>query len=407
MALQVTSGGGAVAPVVPVEPVSQPAAQGTLAPAPQYQLSFAGLTRASAMGLSSPSGVGDIEIMFAQIADALKDVLDVSDTTDKLGRSESRRGQIGQAMAGFDQMVRWGGEIDSNRANIKTQDGILVTERGNRTAKQTELNGYIAGWTNLRDARDVQSNAVTNFNSLIGQLDARDSALRTEYAKLKSPADNARMAAINSELTVIGGTRAGYVQSRDAAQSQVNTLTGQMAVVDGQINTARVELGVIDGKITAAENSKSASQNRVATLLTTAANFFSNIVSLLSMALGGIKSEGARAAGEVEVEGQGFEAILARMASALVDLGAAMTEGQVGAGLAVSTDGSGLNLEQSQPDRFGAPSAPVARAMAFAGMVAGVMGAVADMLRGLSAGMGMQSAGSFATEGASRVRVPL
>ncbi len=410
MAIQINPSGGGIAPVVPLDPAA-PTGQtaGTTQVAPRYQLDFGGMTRSLAAGLSAPSSVGDIEVLFAQIASNLKDSLGALSKMDNVARAESSRGALGVAMAAFDKMVRWGATIDVNNANIKTQQGIIDEQTPIKTSAERTKAGLEGQRSSLQTTMAGNNSTISSLQTSNSTLATERNTLATERSRLdpKKPADATRIAQIDARTEVIRQTidannaRIGQLQFDNAGlQRQIDGLNPQIAAQQAIIDTAAA-------KIDAAQKSQNQSAQVISQTKTAMGNFVDSTILLLMASRGGIEGDMARDAAQVETEGDAFDTLVSNLARALVLVGEAMAEKERDADVVLTTEGAGLNLEQSMPNRFGMQSSTVSRAIAFAGLVAGTIAVVNDLLRSLTAGLGMQSAESFAQAGEPRVRVPV
>lgn len=408
MALQINTQVGSAAPLAQVDPAAPSVPSGAALPVvPQYQMNFAGLTRSMAAGLSAPTSVGDLEVLFAQIASNLKDSLGALAKMDGAARSEASRGALGQAMAAFDQMVRWGVSVDTNRENIKVQQKIVddqTVERDTAVLAKQNLQGQV-------DTKQGQINTNTTnisaYQGTINTLSTEKNALLNEKSKLNATKDavrigqiDARVNQINGDLSYLGGLITNLQTANTTLQGEINTLNGQITTQQGIIDGAQL-------KIDAANKSKKDSEDTIRSALSSMESFVDSTVLLMMAARGSLQGEMARNAALFDTQGDTFDTLLGNMAQALVALGEVLAQGRIDADVATVADGAGLNLDQSVPERFGQQSAPVARAMAFAGVVAGTLAVVGEVVRNLTQGLGMQSAGSFAQAGEPRVRVPV
>ncbi|WP_143710449.1 hypothetical protein [Tabrizicola sp. TH137] len=438
MSIQITSGVGGTVPTQTVLPTTGTTATGTTGTVlPQYNLEFAGLTRASALGLAPPSSAGDLEILFARISSALKDTLGELSELDDLAKAERFRGRLGEALAAFDQMVRWGQTIDINNENIRNQNDIEAREiviRDEATATRTNLQSQRGS---LQQQMTDNNNDIKTFTNQINSLSSERQPLQTEnnnnaserqqlvnqrFALNLNPVQNAaaialidaRIGEIDARSIVLNDlikqiddettSLANQIGQKNAANQSLQT---QIDTLDTRINAATETIKQAEANIAAADKSRKASQEVIRITGGLMEAFISSTIELMLVTSGKTRSDMGRDAGQITVEGDFFETLLQDMARALVGLGAALSEQQLGSDVVLHTSGAGLNQTQSTPDRFGQLSAPVARAIAFAGMIAGVLGAVADLLNNLTRGLGMQTAGSFATAGEPRLRVGL
>lgn len=438
MSIQITSGVGGTVPTQTVLPTTGTTATGTTGTVlPQYNLDFAGLTRASALGLAPPSSAGDLEILFARISSALKDTLGELSELDDLAKAERFRGRLGEALAAFDQMVRWGQTIDINNENIRNQNDIEAREiviRDEATATRTNLQSQRGS---LQQQMTDNNNDIKTFTNQINSLSSERQPLQTEnnnnaserqqlvnqrFALNLNPVQNAatiaridaRIEEIDARSIVLNDlikridddttSLANQIGQKNAANQSLQT---QIDTLDTRINAATETIKQAEANIAAADKSRKASQEVIRITGGLMESFISSTIELMLVTSGKTRSDMGRDAGQITVEGDFFETLLQDMARALVGLGAALSEQQRGSDVVLHTSGAGLNQTQSTPDRFGQLSAPVARAIAFAGMIAGVLGAVADLLNNLTRGLGMQTAGSFATAGEPRLRVGL
>ena len=439
MSLQITPGVGGPVPTQGVTPTNTAGGSGqTTTVIPQYQLEFTGLSRASALGLAPPSSAGDLEVLFARISTALKDALgELSDMND-VAKAERFRGRLGEALAAFDQMVRWGQTVDINNENIRNQTDIENREIGIRDAAKTERD-------NLQSQRGPIEQQIRDNTTTIGRLsgeitglsnersnlaterqdrERRRAELVSEYNRLiADPVRNAaRLTEINREVSAIDqrfdqiDARTGVINNSEipGRQAQIGTLqmtnanlTRELQSLDSRIAAKQEEFDRAQSNINAAIKSRTDSETTVGTTLRTMERFIGNTIELMLVTAGNTRSDMGRASGQLTTEGDFFETLLQDMARALIGLGSTLLQSQRDVDVALHTSGAGLNQTQSTPDRFGQLSAPVARAIAFAGMIAGVLGAVADLVNGLSRGLGMQTAGSMASAGEPRVRVGL
>ncbi|PLL11201.1 hypothetical protein C0V75_18145 [Tabrizicola sp. TH137] len=429
---------GGTVPTQTVLPTTGTTATGTTGTVlPQYNLEFAGLTRASALGLAPPSSAGDLEILFARISSALKDTLGELSELDDLAKAERFRGRLGEALAAFDQMVRWGQTIDINNENIRNQNDIEAREiviRDEATATRTNLQSQRGS---LQQQMTDNNNDIKTFTNQINSLSSERQPLQTEnnnnaserqqlvnqrFALNLNPVQNAaaialidaRIGEIDARSIVLNDlikqiddettSLANQIGQKNAANQSLQT---QIDTLDTRINAATETIKQAEANIAAADKSRKASQEVIRITGGLMEAFISSTIELMLVTSGKTRSDMGRDAGQITVEGDFFETLLQDMARALVGLGAALSEQQLGSDVVLHTSGAGLNQTQSTPDRFGQLSAPVARAIAFAGMIAGVLGAVADLLNNLTRGLGMQTAGSFATAGEPRLRVGL
>ncbi len=408
MVSQITSGLGGTAPLPTIDQSAVVApSTPTTQLAPQYQLNFVGLTRSSALGLSAPTSSGDLEILFAQIANALKESLGALDDANAVSRSETRRGQLGNVLAAAQFMLGAGNEVDANRDNITKQQGVIDAQTVIKTTAETEKRTLESSKSTKEGTIRSNNQTIGTYNQRITDLGTEQTNLSNELGKLKLPGDAARISAIYTRMNAIPGEIQGLSGQIETLQSNNRTLQGE---IDALVPRIAAQQSIIDEatrKIDAATQSRDSSKKRIDTLKDAMNDFVSGTLPMLILLLGKTKSDMAGDAGEVDVTGDSFETILANAAQALVKLGEALAESRAGSDIVMNTEGAGLNLDQSTPERFGQPSAPVARAMVFAGLVASTLGAVADVLRSLTAGLGMQTAESFAVAGEPRMRVPL
>lgn len=438
MSIQITSGVGGTVPTQTVLPTTGTTATGTTGTVlPQYNLEFAGLTRASALGLAPPSSAGDLEILFARISSALKDTLGELSELDDLAKAERFRGRLGEALAAFDQMVRWGQTIDINNENIRNQNDIEAREiviRDEATATRTNLQSQRGS---LQQEMTDNNNAITTFTNQINSLSSERQPLQTEnnnnaverqnlvnqrFTLSLNPAQNAasiaridaRIAEIDARAIVINDLVRQIDEQTTSLANQIGqknaenqNLKSQIDTLDTRITAATETIKQAEANIAAADKSRKDSQAVIRTTGGLMEAFISSTIELMLVTSGKTRGDMGREAGQITVEGDFFETLLQDMARALVGLGAALSQQQLGSDVVLHTSGAGLNQTQSTPDRFGQLSAPVARAIAFAGMIAGVLGAVSDLLNNLTRGLGMQTAGSFATAGEPRLRVGL
>lgn len=411
MSLQISSGvgnSGTVAPLQPVAPAST-GATGTQAP-PQYQLDFTGLSRSAALGLSNPTSIGDLEIVFAQIAAALKDKLGEFNDMDAVSRAETLRGNRGQVLAAVSLMNSMGLEIDANNANIRDKTQIYDTAKVGRDDATRTRDGLAGQKSQLEKNISDARTSIQSSNDAITSLNTRITNATTEMGRLKLPDQQARY---NDLFNLLNSPNGLYAQ-RGAADTNIRNQNTNIGIWEGQITQLNGQLGPLNEQIKnlndvmdGADNSRKQSAERIGVLGRRMASFYTDVASLLAGVNNSTQGQVARNAAEVKPEGESFDQLLSNLARALVALGDVMSDNARLLDLVGTADGAGLTGTDSRPDRFGQLSAPVARAVAFAGMIGATMSALAEMLRGLTAGLGMQSAGELAVAGQSRVRVGL
>lgn len=401
MSLQISPSSSGVLPTQSVTPTAAAASSsGSTTVLPQYQIDFTGLTRASALGLADPTSAGDLELLFARISNSLKEALgDLADIED-VAQAERFRGRIGEALAAFDQMVRYGETIDVHNANVKKQDGI---EAENKAISESAA-GEIARLNSRRG--EIETEIDTNQDA----IDWIDGILITERNNLNQEAQgnitDERRTQISNRLTDINNWERDWARGEwNRLQTANTTLRTEYNEIPGKIAAKEQEKEDADANVAAAQASIKNSKTIIANTGRAMESFISNTIEVMLVAAGIIRSDMGRDSGQITTEGDSFESMMQDMARALVTLGALLNNQQLGTDVALNTSGAGLNQTQATPDRFGQLSAPIARAIAFAGMIAGVLGAVSDMLGNLSRGLGMQTAESFATQGEQRIRV--
>lgn len=407
MVLQVTSNVGGTTASVPVDSVTPPpAAVITPASVPQYRMDFAGLTRASSVGLSTPTAVGDFEIAFSRIAADLKDALNVLGDLNKVGLSQSRRAELSAAFAAFAHMADWGALVDANAANIVKQDKI-INEESLRRATAEQSKGILEGQRDAKLGQIRQNNTdISTYQGYITGLNTEDSNLIAERARLDPKKDGKRISEIDQRRAQIPSDIAFWnlqignkLLSNQSLSSDVTALNTQISGLQGTIDDAKQ-------KVSTATTSKTESQRIVRDTPPLMEAFYLSTITLMKVLAGKVASDTAGDTFATQADGGQFDRLISALASALVNISSVLTAFEVDRDVAMGgVSGTGLNLDQSAPGRFGQPNATVARALAFAGIVAGVLGAVSDLLNALKNGLGMQTAEGFANAGASRVRV--
>lgn len=411
MSLQISSGVGNSGTVAPIQSVAttNTGATGTQAP-PQYQLDFTGLSRSAALGLSNPTSVGDLEIVFAQIAAALKDKLGEFNDMDAVSRAETLRGNRGQVLAAVSLMNAMGQEIDANNANIREKTLIYNTAKTDRDSATSTRDGLDGQKKQLEQNISGARTSIKQSTEAIPGLNEQISATSAAMSRLKLPDQQARY----NELANLLHSPTGLFAQKTNAETNIRNQNTNIGIWEGQITTLNSQLGplndqikTLNGVMDGADNSRTESRNRIRELGPRMESFYAQVSSLLAGVNNATQGQAARDAAEVIPEGDSFDQLLSNLARALVALGDVMSENARLIDLVGTADGVGLTGTDSRPDRFGQLSSPVARAVAFAGMVGATMSALAEMLRGLAAGMGMQSAGDLAAAGQSRVRVGL
>lgn len=412
MALQISSGAGNTPVVAPLaSPSATPAAgTGTQAP-PQYQLDFNGLTRSAAVGLANPTNLGDLEIMFSQIAAALKDKLGDLAQMDDVSRAETLRGVRGLALSAFTFMADMSTTRDINeviardkkaiRDQAKQEKEAATNQREPLTKRQGELEGLLSG----------AGKSISASQKVIDDLTPEYNARLSERASLKLPEQQTRY---DDLFWVIYGQPNGLYTRIAAANDNIAAQNTNIGIWNDELKTLKETLSSLDTKISSlektesdAEKSRSEAQTIVNNLTFAMQRFFRDVSSFLLGANNITQGQAARNAGEVMPEGETFDALIANLAKALVDLTDAMFQNVRSADIIETPGGSGLSGTDATPDRFGQMSAPVARAVAFAGLVGATMSALAEVLRNLAGGLAMQTAGELATAGQPRLRVGL
>lgn len=411
MSLQISSGvgnSGTVAPIQSVTPANT-GATGTQAP-PQYQLDFTGLSRSAALGLSTPTSLGDLEIIFSQIAAALKEKLGEFNDMDAVSRAESLRGNRGQVLAAVSLMNAMGQEIDANNANIREKTQIFNEAKTDRDSATRTRDGLDGQKKQLEQNISGARASIKESTDAIPGLTERINTASAEMGRLKLPDQQARY----NELANLLHSPTGLFAQRTNAETNIRNQTtnigiweGQIATLNGQLGPLNDQIKTLNGVMDGADNSRKESANRIAVLGPRMESFYTQVSSLLAGVNNATQGQTARDAAEVTPEGDSFDLLLSNLARALVSLGDVMSENARLVDIVSTADGVGLTGTDSRPDRFGQLSSPVARAVAFAGLIGATMSALSEMLRGLTAGLGMQTAGDFAAAGQSRVRVGL
>lgn len=407
MAQQVTPNVGGTTASVPVTSVTPPPAAVIPAPSvPQYRMDFAGITRAAAAGLSNPTAVGDFEIAFSRIAADLKDALNVLADLNKVGLSQSRRAELSVAFAAFAQMADWGQSLDANRANITRQTDIINAE----TLRKTEAEGLKGPLERERDAKDAQltqnGKDIKTYEGNIQALRDEDAGLVARLGRLDPQKDATEIGNINRRRAAIPGDIAYWEQQITNKLQENQRLPGEIDALKTRIKGLEDIISDAGARIGDASKSRTASQQIVNTVPSLMTSFIDSTVILMQFLAGKVASDMAADTFATPSEGGQFDRLISALAASLVNLGSILTNAQIGRDVASGDGaGTGLNLDQSAPGRFGQPNSTVARALAFAGIVAGVLGAVADLLNAIKNGLGMQTAESFANAGAARVRV--
>jgi predicted nucleic acid-binding Zn-ribbon protein len=349
--------------------------------------------------------------VFSQIASALKDKLGELSNQDNVSRAETLRGVRGLALAAFSFMADMSTARDINetiardktavRDQAKTEKEAAMTQREPLSRRKTDLEGAIKGADDsVRASQQVISDLTPEFNRLFN-----------ERASLKLPEQQKRF---DELFAPIYGQPNGLYTRIAAANNNITTQNANKTAWGNELRNVNDALAPLDSKITSldktekdAEQSRSTAQNTVSTLSRAMETFFENVSSLLLGANNVTQGNAAREAGTLAPEGDSFDQLIADLAKALVALGEAMANTVRSAEIVGTPDGAGLSGTDSVPDRFGQLSAPVARAVAFAGLVGATMSALTEVLRSLSSGLGMQTAGEFAANGQPRVKVGL
>ena len=411
MSLQISSGvgnSGTVAPIQSVTPAST-GATSTQAP-PQYQLDFTGLSRSAALGLSNPTSLGDLEIVFAQIAAALKDKLGEFNDMDAVSRAETLRGTRGQVLAAVSFLDSMGSQIDTNNVIIRDKTKVYDTAKTDRDDTTRTRDSLAGQKSQLEQNISGARTSIQSSEGTITSLTSRINTATTEMSRLKLPDQQARF----NELSNLLHGPSGLYAQRGNAEANIRTQNSNISAWEGQITQLNTRIGPLNEQIKnlndvmdAADRSRKESANLVQALTIRMASFYSDVASLLAGVNSATQGQVARDAAEVTPEGESFDLLLSNLARALVALGDVMSDNARLLDIVGTADGVGLTGTDSRPDRFGQLSSPVARAVAFAGMIGATMSALAEMLRGLAAGMGMQSAGELAAAGQSRVKVGL
>lgn len=411
MALQIlpgVGGSGTVAPILSSTPVAT-SGTGTQAP-PLYQMDFNGLTRSAALGLANPTSLGDLEIVFSQIAAALKEKLGELNDMDIVTRAETLRGNRGLVLAAVSLMASMGAELDANATNIRDKSEVFDKAKTDRDSAATTRDGLASRRSglesNIRSARE----SINASNTALNNLGPRITEAVNEMSRLKLPERQARY----NELSQLLHSPTGLYAQQSAANTNIVAQNTNIGIWEGDIRSLNNQIGPLNEKIDTlkgvmdgADRSRNESAARIVTLNGQMQSFYTNVTSLMLGANNITQGEIARNAGAVATEGSSFDALLTNLAKALVDLSGAVADNSRVAEIVGTPGGSGLGGSDSQPDRFGQMSAPVARAVAFAGLIGATMSALAEALRSVTAGLGMQSAGDFAAAGQSRVRVGL
>lgn len=411
MALQIlpgVGGSGTVAPILSSTPVAT-SGTGTQAP-PLYQMDFNGLTRSAALGLANPTSLGDLEIVFSQIAAALKEKLGELNDMDIVTRAETLRGNRGLVLAAVSLMASMGAELDANATNIRDKSEVFDKAKTDRDSAATTRDGLASRRSglesNIRSARE----SINASNTALNNLGPRITEAVNEMSRLKLPERQARY----NELSQLLHSPTGLYAQQSAANTNIVAQNTNIGIWEGDIRSLNNQIGPLNEKIDTlkgvmdgADRSRNESAARIVTLNGQMQSFYTNVTSLMLGANNITQGEIARNAGAVATEGSSFDALLTNLAKALVDLSGAVADNSRVAEIVGTPGGSGLGGSDSQPDRFGQMSAPVARAVAFAGLIGATMSALAEALRNVTAGLGMQSAGDFAAAGQSRVRVGL
>lgn len=411
MALQIlpgVGGSGTVAPILSSTPVAT-SGTGTQAP-PLYQMDFNGLTRSAALGLANPTSLGDLEIVFSQIAAALKEKLGELNDMDIVTRAETLRGNRGLVLAAVSLMASMGAELDANATNFRDKSEVFDKAKTDRDSAATTRDGLASRRSglesNIRSARE----SINASNTALNNLGPRITEAVNEMSRLKLPERQARY----NELSQLLHSPTGLYAQQSAANTNIVAQNTNIGIWEGDIRSLNNQIGPLNEKIDTlkgvmdgADRSRNESAARIVTLNGQMQSFYTNVTSLMLGANNITQGEIARNAGAVATEGSSFDALLTNLAKALVDLSGAVADNSRVAEIVGTPGGSGLGGSDSQPDRFGQMSAPVARAVAFAGLIGATMSALAEALRNVTAGLGMQSAGDFAAAGQSRVRVGL
>lgn len=411
MALQIlpgVGGSGTVAPILSSTPVAT-SGTGTQAP-PLYQMDFNGLTRSAALGLANPTSLGDLEIVFSQIAAALKEKLGELNDMDIVTRAETLRGNRGLVLAAVSLMASMGAELDANATNFRDKSEVFDKAKTDRDSAATTRDGLASRRSglesNIRSARE----SINASNTALNNLGPRITEAVNEMSRLKLPERQARY----NELSQLLHSPTGLYAQQSAAHTNIVAQNTNIGIWEGDIRSLNNQIGPLNEKIDTlkgvmdgADRSRNESAARIVTLNGQMQSFYTNVTSLMLGANNITQGEIARNAGAVATEGSSFDALLTNLAKALVDLSGAVADNSRVAEIVGTPGGSGLGGSDSQPDRFGQMSAPVARAVAFAGLIGATMSALAEALRNVTAGLGMQSAGDFAAAGQSRVRVGL
>jgi hypothetical protein len=411
LALQIlpgVGGSGTVAPILSSTPVAT-SGTGTQAP-PLYQMDFNGLTRSAALGLANPTSLGDLEIVFSQIAAALKEKLGELNDMDIVTRAETLRGNRGLVLAAVSLMASMGAELDANATNIRDKSEVFDKAKTDRDSAATTRDGLASRRSglesNIRSARE----SINASNTALNNLGPRITEAVNEMSRLKLPERQARY----NELSQLLHSPTGLYAQQSAANTNIVAQNTNIGIWEGDIRSLNNQIGPLNEKIDTlkgvmdgADRSRNESAARIVTLNGQMQSFYTNVTSLMLGANNITQGEIARNAGAVATEGSSFDALLTNLAKALVDLSGAVADNSRVAEIVGTLGGSGLGGSDSQPDRFGQMSAPVARAVAFAGLIGATMSALAEVLRNVTAGLGMQSAGDFAAAGQSRVRVGL
>lgn len=409
MALQVTPNVGGTTTTVPIDPTAPTPVASTSTPTvPQYRIDFAGLTRAASVGLSTPTAIGDFEIAFSRIAANLKDALGILGDLTKASSTQARRTELADALLTFSKMAEWGKLIDDNTANIERQGNIIVSETARKTSAETAKGTLTTQRDGLQEQFNQNTRDMTALNTSIDNLRKEDSALIAERGRLDPKTNAGRIAEIDlrrgqipNEITGLYNQISQKVQANQGLQTDINALNTRIGTLESTIKDATDKIG-------AADFSRSESRRIIKTTGEQMTLFYDAAIIAMKVAMGLLASDLAGDAALFETSGGKFDRLIQALASAVLDLGALLASSAVGKDVAAGEgSGAGLNLDVSSPNRFGQPNAPLARALAFAGIIAGVMGAVADLLNTIRQGLGMQTAEAFANAGAPRVKVGL
>jgi len=372
---------------------------------PIYASSFSGLTTAMGLGLASPRNQGDIEAIFAEVAEKLDKINSVTRDNERVADSNSRRTSLQTAGVLFSQMNGVGALVESNKDNIKDQNAkiedvngqitVLEAQRSMLTATRDSLNGQLNG---------LQSQRNSLYNTL-GTLQSELQTLQQQLSQLQgaNPQNQAAIIAKQDQIAgkwnQIGGVN-GQISTVDW---QISTVSGQIATLNNQINGINGQINGLVNERNVAQASKNKSEQDIEDLNAAYAVLVATVMPYATAQMTGSNSSNARISGQTNEIVSDYDQLMEQVLDNLTDLADRILElnfiargaqeGRAGA----SGDGTAL------PSSFGQLSPVQALAAGFVGLIQ----ALRDTLGGLAGGDNLATAGALGQGGGSRMQLAL